>query len=109
MVKHWPFRGWTIDLIGKIYLALSKGYSFIIVAIDYFTKWVEAIPIKKVEQRDVITFIKEHIIHKFDIPQTITTGQGTIFTGEEMREFYKRLWHQTPQLNSLLCSRQWSS
>ena len=73
VVKPWPFRGWAIDLIGKIYPASSKGHSFMIVATDYFTKWVEAIPMKKVEQKDVISFIKEHIIHRFGIPQTITT------------------------------------
>ena len=42
---------------------------------------------KKVEQKDVISFIKEHIIHRFGIPQTITIDQGTMFTGDEMKEF----------------------
>ena len=44
IVKSWPFRGWAMDLIGKIHPISSKGYNFILVAIDYFTKWVEAIP-----------------------------------------------------------------
>ena len=56
-------------------------------ATDYFTKWVEAAHMKKVEQQDVINFIKGQIIHRFGIPQTITTDQGTIFTGEITREF----------------------
>ena len=43
-----------MDLIGKIYLALSKGHNFILVATNYFIKWVEAIPWKKVEHKDVI-------------------------------------------------------
>ena len=38
-----------MDLIGKIYPTLSKGHDFILVAIDYFTKWVEAVPLKKAE------------------------------------------------------------
>ena len=49
IVKPWPFRGWAMDLIGKIYPASSKGHNFILVATKYFTKWVEAIPLKKVE------------------------------------------------------------
>ena len=73
MVKLWPFKGWAINLIGKIYPASSKGHSFMIVATYYFIKWMETIPMKKVEQKDVISFIKEHIIHRFGIPQTITT------------------------------------
>ena len=59
IVKPWPFRGWAMDLIGQIHLALSKGHSFILVAIEYFTKWVEAVPLKKAEQKGVIQFIKE--------------------------------------------------
>ena len=57
------------------------------VATDYFKKWVEAIPMKKVEQKDVISFIKEHIIHRFRISHTITTDQETMFTDDEMKEF----------------------
>ena len=87
MIKPWPFRDWAIDLIGKIYPSSSKGHSFMIVATNYFAKWMEAIPMKKVEQKDVISFIKEHIIHKFGIPQTITTDQGTIFTSDDMKAF----------------------
>ena len=78
-----------MDLIGKIYLAPLKGHKFILVATDYFTKWVEAIPLKKAEQKDVIQFIKEHIIHRFGIPQSITTDQGTTFTRDEMTYFAK--------------------
>jgi hypothetical protein len=35
---------------------------------DYFTKWVEVIPMKSVTSKDVINFIKEHVIHRFGIP-----------------------------------------
>ena len=59
IVKPWPFRGWVMDIIRKIYLASSKRHNFILVSIDYFTKWVEAVPLKKVEHKDVIQFIKE--------------------------------------------------
>ena len=87
IVKSWPFKGWAMDLIGKIHQESSKGHSFILVATDYFTKWLEAIPLKKVVEKDVIQFIKEQIIHRFGIPQSITSDQGTIFTGEEMNYF----------------------
>ncbi|CAL2229074.1 unnamed protein product [Prunus armeniaca] len=38
VVQPWPFRGWAMDLIGKIYPASSKQHCFVIVATDYFTK-----------------------------------------------------------------------
>jgi hypothetical protein len=48
IIKPWPFRGWGIDLIGQINPPSSKGHKFVLLATDYFTKWVEAIPLKKV-------------------------------------------------------------
>ena len=47
------------------------------VATDYFTKWVEAIPLKMVTSKNMIDFVREHIVYHFGIPQTITTDQGT--------------------------------
>jgi len=46
VIKLWPFRAWGIDLIGQIYPLSSMGHKFVLVATDYFTKWVEAIPLK---------------------------------------------------------------
>jgi hypothetical protein len=68
IVKPWPFRGWGIDLIGQIYPPSSKGHKFVLVAIDYFTKWVEAIPLKIASSANIIEFIKEHIVYRFGIP-----------------------------------------
>jgi transposase InsO family protein len=76
-----------LDLIGKIHHPSSKAYCFVIVAIDYFTKWTEAIYLKNMTRREVIEFIIEHITHRFDIPQTLTTDQGTSFISKEVREF----------------------
>jgi len=87
IIKPWPFRGWAIDFIGQIYPPSSKGHKFILVATDYFTKWVEAIPLKKVTSTNMIDFVKEHIVYRFGSPQTITTDQGTMFTAGEFDEF----------------------
>jgi hypothetical protein len=87
IIKPWPFRGWGIDLIGQNNPPSSKGHKFVLLATDYFTKWVEAIPLKKVTSENMIEFVKEHIIYRFGIPQTITTDQGTQFTSSEFRDF----------------------
>jgi hypothetical protein len=59
-------------LIGQINPP-SKEHTFVLLVTDYFTKWVEAIPLKKVTSENMVEFLKEHIIYRFGIPQTITT------------------------------------
>lgn len=73
-----------MDLIGQIHPPSSKGHKYILIAIDYFTKWVKVIPLKNVEQSEIIDFTNEHIIHRFGIPETITIDNGTMFTGRKM-------------------------
>ncbi|XP_038687510.1 protein NYNRIN-like [Tripterygium wilfordii] len=85
IIKPRPFKGWVIDLIGKIYPPSSKHHTFIIVAIDFFTKWVEAIPLEEIAQENVIEFIKNHIIYRFGIPQTIMVDHGTSPNGERVK------------------------
>jgi hypothetical protein len=68
IIKPWTFRGWGIDLIGQINPLSSKGHKFVLLATDFFTKWVEAIPLKKVTSKNMIEFVKEHIIYRFGIP-----------------------------------------
>jgi hypothetical protein len=58
IVKPWPFRGWALDIIGEIKPNSSRGHRCILVSIDYFTKWVEAIPLPDVNQEVVISFIQ---------------------------------------------------
>ncbi|KAI5314288.1 hypothetical protein L3X38_043464 [Prunus dulcis] len=100
VVKPWPFRGWAMDLIGKIYPASSQQHCFIIVATDYFTKWVEAKPIKTTTSQEIITFIEQQIIQRFGIPESITTDRGSSFISRDMLDmaeaFKFKLLQSTP-------------
>jgi hypothetical protein len=73
IIKPWSFRGSALDFVGQIHPTSSRGHRFVLVATDYFIKWTEAIPLKNITHREVIHFISEHIIHRFSIPQTLTT------------------------------------
>ena len=91
IIKPWPFRGWALDFVGMIHPPSSKGHRFVLVATDYFTKWSEAVPLRNMTHKEVIQFITEHIIHRFGIPQTLTTDQGTSFMAKEVKQFAELL------------------
>ncbi|RDX92630.1 Gypsy retrotransposon integrase-like protein 1, partial [Mucuna pruriens] len=55
----WPFSMWGIDVIGPIEPKASNGHRFILVAIDYFIKWVEAASYPNVTKNVVIKFVKK--------------------------------------------------
>jgi len=65
ITKPWPFRGWTLDLIGQIHPPSLERHKYILVVVDCFTKWVETIPLKNVDPGDIINFIKQNNI--FDL------------------------------------------
>jgi hypothetical protein len=91
IIKPWPFCGWVLDFVCQIHPASSKGHRFVLVAIDYFIKWMEAVPLKNMTHREVIYFISENIIHKFGIPQTLTTDQGSSLMSHQVCEFAESL------------------
>uniref|UniRef100_A0A2N9GBJ4 Integrase catalytic domain-containing protein n=1 Tax=Fagus sylvatica TaxID=28930 RepID=A0A2N9GBJ4_FAGSY len=72
-------------LIGPINPA-SGGYIWILVATEYFTKWVEAIPLRKATGAAVANFIREHIITRFGILYKLITDNGTPFINKDVRE-----------------------
>jgi hypothetical protein len=72
-----------------IHSSSSKGHRFVLVAIDYFTKWTKVVALKNMTHMKVIEFITDHIIHRFYIPQTLTIDQGASFMSKEVWEFAK--------------------
>ncbi|CAL2230431.1 unnamed protein product [Prunus armeniaca] len=91
-----------MDLIGKIYPESSKQHCCIIVATDYFTKWVEDKPVKSTTSQEIITFIEEQIVQRFGIPESITTGRGSSFIYGEMLDMaeafkFKKMLEKNPK------------
>jgi hypothetical protein len=87
VVKVCPFRGWRLDFIIEVHPTSAKRHRFVLVVTDYFTKWTEAIPLKNITHREVISFVQEHIIHRFRMPQTLTMEQGASFMSHQFKEF----------------------
>jgi hypothetical protein len=85
MTTPWPFHTWGLDLIGPIGPA-SGGHIWILVATEYFSKWVEAIPLRKGTGAALANFIREHIITHFGIPYKLISDNGTPFINKDVRE-----------------------
>ncbi|KAK0601486.1 hypothetical protein LWI29_024751 [Acer saccharum] len=64
----------------------AGGAKHAIVAVDYFTKWVEAEPLVHITEANTISFVKKNILYRFGIPNTIITDNGTQFDGRKFRE-----------------------
>ena len=75
----WPFSVWGIDIIGKISPKSSSGHEFILVTIDYFTKWVEAASYARLTSARVVSFIRSHIIYRYGVPHELILDKGAHF------------------------------
>jgi hypothetical protein len=82
----WPFAVWGLDLVGPLQKAPS-GYTHLLVAVDKFSKWIEAHPITKIKSEQVTLFFMD-IIHHFGVPNSIITDNGMQLTGRKFLEFY---------------------
>jgi hypothetical protein len=91
IIQPWSFHRWSLDFVDQIHPASSKGHRFVLITTDYFTKWMEVVPLKNMTHREVIHFISEHINHRFDILQTLTTDQGSSFMSHQVCEFTESL------------------
>ena len=85
ITSPWPFAIWGIDLIGPMPTAPGEA-KHAIVAVDYFTKWVEDEPLVHITEANTISFVKTNILYRFGIPNTIITDNGTQFDGYKFRE-----------------------
>ncbi|PKI56839.1 hypothetical protein CRG98_022797 [Punica granatum] len=65
-----------MDVIGPINPKASNGHLFILVAIDYFTKWIETITSASVTAKVVARFLKRDIIARYGVPATLITDNA---------------------------------
>ena len=56
MMAPWPFAQWGLDILGPFPLG-TRQMKFLVVGIDYFTKWVEAEPLASITQHNVKNFV----------------------------------------------------
>jgi hypothetical protein len=72
-----PFAQWGLDMVGKLHKSWPVGHVYILVAVDKFTKWVEAAPVTTQDSTAAINFIKS-IVFCFGVPHSIITDNRQI-------------------------------
>jgi transposase InsO family protein len=83
----WPFAVWGLDLVGPLQKA-PGGFTHLLVAIHKFSKWIEVRPLTSIGSEQAVAFFT-NIIHRFGIPNSINTDNGTQFTGKNFLDFYE--------------------
>ena len=87
ITSPWPFAQWGIDIISP--LPQGKGHvKFLLIAIDYFIKWVEAEALATITKARIRSFVWKNIICKFGIPRTIISNNGQQFDNQGLRDFH---------------------
>ncbi|GJU33089.1 reverse transcriptase domain-containing protein [Tanacetum coccineum] len=90
IMAPWPFYQWGMDILGPLPQASGK-LKFIIVAIDYFTKWIDAKPLARITGKDVKKFVWDNIVCRFGLPQIIVTDNGTQFVNDPFKGWCESL------------------
>jgi hypothetical protein len=105
-------------MVGKLHKSWPGGHVYMLLAVDKFTKWVEAAPVTTQDSIAAINFIKSIVFH-FVVPHSIITDNGTNFTSKEFKSYcesigiklkFASVEHpkangQVEKANGLICNR----
>ena len=83
------FERWEVDIVGSL-LITREGNRYIVVAMDYFSKWPEARPLKTANADTVAMFLYEEIICRFGAPRILQSDREIHFVNEVVQRLTKR-------------------
>ena len=86
----WPFAQWGLDILGPFPQAIGNQ-RFVLVAVDYFTKWAEAEALANIRDVDVKKFVWKNIVTRFGVPNTLISDNGMQFDSRAFRDFCQDL------------------
>ncbi|KAJ3707699.1 hypothetical protein LUZ61_011404 [Rhynchospora tenuis] len=90
ITSPWPFDIWGIDILGPF--PQAKGnLKFIVVAVEYFTKWIEVKALSLITSQKITDFLEHHIVYRYGIPHTIITDNGRQFTRAPFKNYCRGL------------------
>ena len=90
MTAPWPFAQWGLDIMGP-FPTTVRQLKFLVVGIDYFTKWVEAEALATITEENIRSFVWRCIICRFSIPRVLVSDNGKQFDNDSFRDFCSQL------------------
>ena len=84
-----PFARIGIDIVGPLPVT-HRGNKYIVVAMDYFTKWPEAKALKEANAKEVSNFIYDEIICRHGCPKRILSDRGTHFNNQMVKQLLEK-------------------
>ncbi|GJY33238.1 reverse transcriptase domain-containing protein, partial [Tanacetum coccineum] len=94
VLDPWPFYKWGIDIAGPFPEGPGK-VKFLIIAIDYFTKWIEAKPIANITGNQVKKFVWDNIVCRFGLRGEIVSDNGKQFRDNPFKDWCEKLLNLT--------------
>jgi transposase InsO family protein len=82
------FDVWGIDFMGPF--PSSQGHEYILVVVDYVTKWVEAVATRTNDHKVVVKFLQDHIFPRFGYPRAIISDNGTHFLNKHFASLVRK-------------------
>ena len=86
----WPFAQWGLDILGP-FPRVTSNRRFVLVVVDYFTKWAEAEALANIRDVDVKKFVWKNIITKFGVSNSLISNNDLQFDSQAFCEFYSDL------------------
>jgi ribonuclease HI len=82
----WPLQRWGLDLLGPLPPA-QGNLKYVVVAVEYFSKWIEAKPLATITSATVQKFFWQNIVCHFGVLKAITVNNGAQFDAEAFKDF----------------------
>ena len=90
MIAPWPFAQWGLNIIGPFPI-VTWQLKFLVVGIDYFTKWVEAKALATITEKNVRSFVWRNIVYMYGIPRVLVLDNGKQFDNDSFSNFCSQL------------------
>jgi ribonuclease HI len=88
ITSPWPFSMWGVDIVGPLPPG-KGGVKFVVVAVDYFTKWVEAEALVHITSQNITKFLWRSVICRYGLPHAFVTDNGKQFDCQAFRDWCK--------------------